>query len=393
MQYVIVGGGVAGMTAALDLASRDVGTIALYTDEAHPYYYRPMLTEFFCGKVGMARLVRRDLDWYAGRGIDVHLETRVTALHPAAKTIALEDGTEVPYDKLLLAVGSLPFVPPIAGKEKAGIYTWRTLADTLELQETATACGKTLVLGGGLLGLEAARGLSKFCANVTVLEYFPRLLPRQLDTVGAGLLQRFVENLGIEVVLGAETVAFLGEQHVTGARLKDGREFPAGLVLVAAGVRSDVSLAQAAGLAVDRGVVVDAHMATSAPDIYAAGDVAVYQGQSWAIAPIAQAQARIAAANMAGESQRYDVVVPSTTLKVVGIEVSSVGVVNPDGADYVEVAALDEDAGIHKKIVLHEGLIVGAIVINAKPLAKQLEQHISERHAMTQDAAQALVDG
>lgn len=391
MHHVIVGGGVAGMTAALDLAARGAGTVALYSDEAYPYYYRPMLTEFFCGHVGMERLVRRDLDWYAARGIEVHLETRVTAVQPGAKTITLHTGVEVAYDKLLLAVGSHPFMPPLVGCDKPGIRTWRTLADTLELQTAATTCGRTLVLGGGLLGLEAARGLSGFCSNVTVLEYAPRLLPRQLDVVGAGLLQRFVEALGIQVVVGAQTTEILGDARATGVKLKDGREFSAGLLLVAAGVRGDTRLAAEAGLTVDRGIVVDAQMATSAPDIYAAGDAAVYQGYSWAIAPIAQAQARVAAANMAGETQVYDAVVPSTTLKVVGIHVTSVGVVNPETPEYLEVAHLDEVAGVYKKIVLHEGGIVGAIVINDKSLAKQLEQAIAERQTMTEAEAHALV--
>lgn len=391
MRFVIVGGGVAGITAALELANRRPGKVAVYSDETYPYYYRPQLTEFLAGGITLERLLRRDLAWYKGRGIDVYLGRSVTRVEPDARTITLVDGTRVEYDKLLLATGSVPFVPPLKGVEKSGVFTWRTLADTLELEQAASFCGKTIVLGGGLLGLEAARGLLGFCGDVTVLEFFPRLLPRQLDIEGATVLQRFVESLGIRVVVGAQTEEVLGDQVVTGLRLKDGREFSAGLVLVAAGVRCQARLAQEAGLTVDRGIVVDEYMATSAPDIYAAGDAAVFKGYSWAIAPIAQAQGRIAALNMAGEATAYDVVVPSTTLKVVGIDVSSVGMVNPETADYIEIRASATEANSYRKIVLHEGRIVGSIVINNRVLAKNLENRIAQREAMTPDQARALL--
>ena len=288
-------------------------------------------------------------------------------------------------------MGSLPFVPPIPGSDKQGIFTWRTLADSLAFEKAAVMCHRTLVLGGGLLGLEAARGLLGFCSKVTVLEYFPRLLPRQLDIEGATLLQSFVESLGIEVIVGAQTEAFLGDEHVTGVRLKDGREFPARTVLVAAGVRSNAQLAASAGIEVARGVVVDDYMATSVPDIYAAGDVAVYKGYSWAIAPLAQAQGRVAAANMAGVETIYDVVVPSTTLKVVGIDVSSVGIVNPEEEGFTELKRLDKDAGTYKKIILRDGIIVGSIVINDKLFAKELEKKIAARTPMTVEEAETLL--
>jgi nitrite reductase (NADH) large subunit len=391
MRFVIVGGGVAGITAALDLANRGLGKVAVFSDETYPYYYRPQLTEFLAGGITLERLLRRDLAWYKGRGIDVHLGRSVTRVEPDAKTITLVDGTQVEYDKLLLATGSVPFVPPIKGADKSGVFTWRTLADTFEIEQAASSCGKTIVLGGGLLGLEAARGLLGFCGNVTVLEFFPRLLPRQLDVEGAAVLQRFVESLGIRVVVDAQTEEVTGDHAVTGLRLKDGREFPAGIVLVASGVRSQAHLAQEAGLAVDRGIVVDEYMTTSAPDIYAAGDAAVFKGHSWAIAPIAQAQGKIAAANMAGDATVYDVVVPSTTLKVVGIDVSSVGQVTPETDDYIEIRAAEAGVNSYKKIVLHGGKIVGSIVINNKVLAKSLENRIAQREAMTPDQARALL--
>ncbi|HNT75354.1 MAG TPA: FAD-dependent oxidoreductase [Anaerolineae bacterium] len=391
MHAIIIGGGVAGITAALELSRRNVGEIDVYSDEEYPYYYRPQLTEFLAGELTLDKLFRRKLDWYEERGIHIHLNSPVTQLDTAAKTVTVKGAATVPYDKLLLAMGSRPSLPPIPGCDKPGVFTWRTLGDSLEIEKAAVACSQTLIIGGGLLGLEAARGLLGFCPHVTVLEFFPRLLPRQLDVAGAALLQAFVESLGIRVIVDAKTEAILGNDRVSGVRLQDGREFPAWTVLVAAGVRPEAALAQQAGLQVARGVIVDEFMATSAPDVYAAGDVAVYKGYSWAIAPIAQAQARVAAVNMGGEAMAYDVVVPSTTLKVVGIDVSSVGIVNPEEADYREFHRLDKDAGTYKKVVLREGIIVGCIVINDKVLAKELEKKIAARAPVTEAEAQAWV--
>ena len=393
MRHVIVGGGVAGITAAMELARRGGDEVVVFSDEPHPYYYRPQLTEFLAGHTTMERLVRRPLEWYAGRGMTVHLSTSVTRIDVDAHEVTTTTGETVPYDRLLLAMGSLPFVPPIPGVDKEGVRTWRTLDDTLTLERVASSCQQVAVLGGGLLGLEAARGLRGYCHHVTVVEVFPRLMPRQLDEEGAGLLQAFVASLGIDVIVGARCEAFEGGTRVRGIRLGDGRTLSAQTVVVAAGVRANAALAEAAGIRCDRGVVVDDRMATSAPGVYAAGDVAVFRGYSWAIAPIAQAQGRIAAANMAGDDMHYDVVIPSTTLKVVGIDVSSVGIVNPDDGDAQEVRALDTDAGTYRKIVVQDGVIIGSIIINDPRLAKALEAKIAGREQMTADEARRIVGG
>lgn len=391
MRSVIVGGGVAGISAAMDVARRGLGEVIVLSDETYPYYYRPQLTEFLAGNLSLERLIRRPLSWYQERGIDVRLGTRAARLLPDAKSVVLQGGDEIGYDRLLLAMGSVPIVPPLPGADKQGIYTWRTLEDTLAMEKMATMCQDIIVVGGGLLGLELARGLRGFCSSITVLEYFPRLMPRQLDEDGARLLQSFVTSQGINIIVGAQIDGLTGGEHVTGAHLVDGRQFRANSVVVAAGVRPSAGIAKDAGIAVERGIVVDEHMATSTPDIYAAGDVASFKGYSWAIAPIAQAQARIAAANMAGEPLTYDAVVPSTTLKVVGIDVSSVGLVNPENDSYLEVRALDHDAGTYKKIVIQDGTIVGSIVINDRELAQDLEARIAARASLTADEARAIV--
>ncbi len=391
MRYIIIGGGVAGITAALDLARRKAGDIHVYTEEEYPYYYRPQLTEFLVGTLALNKLLRRSLSWYTGRGIHVHLGERVVGIQPKAKTITLEKGNIVPYDKLLVATGSIPFIPPIKGVDKIGVRTWRTLEDTLELEKAALTCQDVVVIGGGLLGLEAARGLKTFCGQIKILEFFPRLLPRQLDAEGAALLQHFVESLGIDVIVGAKTEEILGNQRVTGVRLQDGQEIPCQTVLMASGVRCNPQLAEDAGIAVDRGIIVNEYMETSISDIYAAGDTAVYKGYSWAIAPIAQAQARIAVANMLGEIVAYNVVVPSTTLKVVGIDVSSVGIVNPEAGTCTELRSLKKEQGTYKKIILQNGVIIGSIIINNKSLAKELESMVSNQQKLSEEEAKQLI--
>lgn len=391
MRFIIIGGGVAGITAALDLARKEAGEIHVYTDEEYPYYYRPQLTEFLAGTLTLNKLLRRSLSWFTDRGIQVHLAERVIGIQPETKTITLQSGGKVPYDKLLIATGSMPFIPPIKGIDKIGVRTWRTLVDTLELEKAALTCQDVVVIGGGLLGLEAARGLKAFCGQITVLEFFPRLLPRQLDTEGAALLQHFVETLGINVIVGAKTEEILGNERVTGVLMQEEREVPCQTVLMAAGVRCNAQLAQDAGIAVDRGIIVNDLMATTVPDIYAAGDTAVYKGYSWAIAPIAQAQARVAVSNMIGEENRYDVIVPSTTLKVVGINVSSVGMVNPDPGTCTELRSLQKEDGLYKKIILQDGVIIGSIVINDKVLAKELETRISEQQKLSVQEAEQLI--
>ena len=238
------------------------------------------------------------------------------------------------YDRLLLANGSHPNIPPFAGTDKEGVFSLRTLADALTIREYARNVGQAVIIGGGLLGLEAARGLSVLGPKVTVVEFFSRLLPRQLEPQAADVLQKLIEAMGISVVIEAATEAILGGA-VTGIRLNGGREIAAEQVLISAGIRSNIQLAQDAGIQINRGVMVDDRMQTSAPHVWAAGDVAEFDGRTWGIVIAAAEQARVAAANMIADVTHapatYVDIVPSNTLKVVGIDLTSIGLVNPGG--------------------------------------------------------------
>ena len=392
MRHVIVGNGVAGITAAIELARRQAGDIEIYTAERHPYYFRPRLPYFLAGEISQEDLYVHPPSWYEKKGIEMHLDARVIRLMPDRKRILLADGTEVPYNRLLLAAGSAPFVPPIEGTDRKGVFTLRTLDDALAIKEYASRCREAVVIGGGLLGLEAARGLKVLGLSVTVLEFSPRLLPRQLDDEGAAIFRGLIEGLGLGIAFNADTRAILGDGEVKRVVLRDGREFPARMVLIAAGVRSNAGLAAAAGLPVDRGIVVDEHMATGAPDIYSAGDAASFRGRSWGIIPVARAQALVAAANMAGDNALYEEVVPSNTLKIVGIDLTSAGTVVPEGEEFVEMRRSAPEAGIYKKLVLKNGTPVGAIVIGDKALARKLEGLVTRRTRLSREEALNLLE-
>ena len=362
MHFVIIGNGVAGITAARAL-SESGAEVVIYTQEAHHYYPRPRLQSFLAGEIGLEGLPLYPPAWYEKRGIAVHLGVEVVGLNPTAKRISLADGREVSYDRLLLAAGSRPFIPPIEGVDKGGVFTLRTIEDALAIKRWAEGTKRAVVVGGGLLGLEAARALMVLGLKVTVLERGPYPLQRQLDAEGGALMSELIEAMGIKVASNASSQAILGDGQASGIMLQDGRRIKGDLILISAGVRSNVRLAQDAGLEVNRGVVVDRHLRTSADDIYAAGDVAEFRGQVYGIIPAAIEQARAAAANMLGRKQtEYQGTIPSNVLQVVGIDCVSIGVVHPsEEDDYQELRK--SEAGIYKKLVLKYGRLVGAILL------------------------------
>ncbi|MGC9357245.1 MAG: NAD(P)/FAD-dependent oxidoreductase, partial [Anaerolineae bacterium] len=272
-------------------------------------------------------------------------------------------------------------------------FTLRTLEDAMQIKAYAADRERAVVVGGGLLGLEAARGLKGMGLDVTIVELFNWLMPMQLDEEGGALLGDFAEGQGYTVLTGTSLKAITGEDEVEGAVLAGGRTLPADMVLIAAGVRPNLTLARKTGLETDRGVTVNDRMETSAPHVYAAGDIASFEGVCWAIVPVAQAQAQVAASNMAGEEASYEPVVPSTSLKVVNIDVNSMGTIDPkEDESFEQIRRSQPDASIYKKIVLHDGRIVGAILINAKALAKDLSSLVEERAKMTPEEAGKLLE-
>jgi nitrite reductase (NADH) large subunit len=402
-RYVIVGNGVAGVTAAQSIARADpAAEVHIFGEEPYPYYQRPRLWEFLAGEIEQETLYFRPLEWYAAKGIQVHLGARVTALDPTEHRLTLADGGSIQYDRLLLATGARSFVPPFAGADKNGVFTLRTLDDAQAMR--AYACGEpfgyaqdrrrrtagnaysAVVIGGGLLGLETARALLALglrCEHlsgrlgVSVIEYAPHLLPRQLDAEGAHVLQTRLEAMGLHFLAGATTEAILGNEAVRSVRLKDGRVVDGGLVLISTGIRSRVELAREAGLEVNRGLIVDEQLRTSAADVYAAGDVTEFEGVVYGIIPAATEQAQVAAANMvADDSATYSGTLPATTLKIVGIDLTCLGDATATGDEFVVLRQVDPAAGVYRRLTLRDGKIVGAILLGVTRDVQPLKQLI-----------------
>ena len=380
MHVAIIGCGVASITAARAIRQNaPEDNVTVYTDENHLYYPRPRLYEVLSGEKTVEEIYSYTPDWYAKLGINLQLGKKVLKISLANKELTLEGVLKAKYDKLLLANGARSFVPPIKGVDKKGIFTLRTVEDAVAIRDYAARTRKAIVIGGGLLGLEFAQCLRKLGQQVEVVEVYPRLLPMQLDQDGSAILEDYIRKLGIDMLLGVKTVEVLGKETVAGVSLDDGRDVSGELILISAGVRSNIRLAADAGIKVNKGVVVDDYLRTSADDVYAAGDVLEFHGRVYGIIPPAIEQASIASANMLdGVKRVYTGTIPSMTLKVAGISLTSMGLVNPEDSKYEEIRRIDKNEGTYKKIVLDQGKIVGAILLgdrkDTSTLAKLMQQ-------------------
>jgi nitrite reductase (NADH) large subunit len=394
MNIVIVGNGVAGVTAARIIKEKNPETrVSIYTDESYHYYPRPRLYEVLSGEAKPREVYMFSGEWYEKKGIMVQLNEKALSIDVDRKELMLEGGSRVNYDKLLLANGGHSFVPPIKGVEKTGVFTLRTIKDALNIKEFTKKTKKVIIIGGGLLGLEFASSLKKLGQQVRVVELFSRLLPRQLDPDGATILKNRIASRGIDIVLGAKTVEILGKETVSGILLDRGETISGDLVLISAGMRSNTELALEAGIKVNRGIVVDRNLRTSADDVYAVGDVSEFEGRVYGIIPAALEQASIAAANMLGEEDNiYAGTVPSNTLKVVDVELTSMGLVNPEESRYEEIKKTDKKKGVYKKLVLDKGKIVGAILLGDKKGLMSIKKLIAQETDITKYKDSILKD-
>jgi nitrite reductase (NADH) large subunit len=380
-KYLIVGSGAAGASAAQNLAKADpAAQVILLEDEPYPYYYRPKLWEFLAGELEQPALFYRPTEWYASQNIALRLQTKAAAIRPAEHQVILASGEHLPYDRLLLSTGSCCFVPAIPGATLPGVHVLRTLEDALAIRAHASRSQRAVIIGGGLLGLETARALSALHLEVSVIEMAPYLLPRQLDREGAQFLQARLQSLGLTIHPGARPVAILGETAATGVRLEDGRSLPGELILFSAGIVPRVELAREAGLNTRQGIVVDQFLQTSSDDIFAAGDAAEFEQRIYGLVNPALEQARIAAQNMAGgQTAVYRGTIPSATLKLLGMELTSLGEATAEGEPLVVLRDLDESAGRYRKLVLRDGILVGAILLNDASSVLPVRQLMASR--------------
>ena len=361
--YLIIGNGAAGNAAAQAIRKHDQqGAIHIFSRQKYPYYYIPALPDYLAGEKELNQFTLHDFDWYENNRIDLHLDTEVTRIDPDQKLVVTRSGEQFSYDKLLLATGGYSFVPPIKGADADGVYTLRTFDDARTIKAKAGASKRAVLIGGGLLGLEAGNGLRKSGLAVTVVEFFPRLLPRQMDVPGAAILQKQLEDMGFVFYLGAKTQEIVREDGKPTVVLESGERLAADLVLVSAGMRPELTLAQSLGLDIDKGVKVDDALRTSKADIHAAGDLVEHQGRIYGIWPACLEQGKVAGENMAGQDAAYEGTVPANTLKVVGIDLMAAGDIDADG-ELPSVVDKDEARKTYRKLVFKDNILVGAILL------------------------------
>jgi nitrite reductase (NADH) large subunit len=381
-RVVIVGNGIAGVTAADHVRRRHPACeIDLIADEPHHLYNRMGIGRLIYGRSAMQGLYLNPDAWYDERTITTWLNTRVMHIDRAARDVELGTGERLSYDRLILTMGSRSHVPPIDGFDRSGTYVLRTADDALAIRAYAQRTGarRAVVAGGGLLGLEAGYALHKLGLRVTVLERSDRLLRRQLDARASAILHRYLAGVGLEIVTGAETAGVLGNGRVEQVALTDGRAGPADVFLVAAGIAPNTELAADAELETGRGIVVDDRMRTSDHAVLSAGDAAEWRGQVEGLWPTAVAQAEVAADNAVGGSKTFTGAAPVTILKVVGVELTSIGRFEAESPGD-EVIALEADGGRrYRKLVVAEGRIVGAILLGHPQEVAIVRTAIDER--------------
>ena len=364
-RLVVVGNGMAGMRAVEELLSRapDRFDITVIGAEPHPNYNRILLSSVLAGNKTLDEIVINAPSWYADHGIRLMAENRATAIDRAARQVALADGTAVVYDKLLLATGSKPVAPPIPGLGLPNVRAFRDIADVEAMIAAAASDRRAVVIGGGLLGLEAAWGLKRRGMAVALVHLMPTLMERQLDVAAATLLHRDLDARGIAFFTNSQTEAILGSGRAEAVLLADGRHIPADFVVLAVGVRPNIDLARTADLDVNRGILVGDDMATSDPDIYAVGECIEHNGQVFGLVAPIWDQAKVCGARLAGDAAAvYEPPPVFTSLKITGIDVFSAGALAAaDDADQ-EITLHDAKRGLYKKVILRDDRIVGSVL-------------------------------
>lgn len=365
-RLVVVGNGMAGIRAVEELLALapDLYDIVIFGSEPHGNYNRILLSPVLAGEKTVQDIILNDLNWYVERNIKLHAGKLVTSIDRRRKTVTASDGTVERYDRLLLATGSNPILLPLPGKDLPGVVTFRDINDVDRMLEAAKKSGgHAVVIGGGLLGLEAANGLAKRGMTVSVVHLLGTLMERQLDSPAAGLLQRALESRGMKFLLEHQTEAIVGDDRVRAVRFKNGLEIPADLVVMSVGIRPNVDLAKGAGLYCKRGIVVNDTMQTYDPSIYAVGECVEHRGSTYGlVAPLFE-QAKVCANHLArAGSARYEGSLTATKLKVTGIEVYSAGDFQGDG-DSESLVFQDAARGVYKKVVLRDNRICGSVLI------------------------------
>jgi nitrite reductase (NADH) large subunit len=374
----IIGNGVAATTAIREIRNNDKKVkIDVFTDERHPYYPRPNLIDLVANKRTIKETIRYDLDWYQENDANLLLSTPIFQVDTKTKTVISTSKDHGPYDALLIAIGCRPFIPPFRNLHLNNVHVIRTLDDALDIKDAVKGTGREIVIGGGILGIELAAAMKEIGGDPIVVSNEDRLLPLQLDDQGSAVLTKQIEKKGISILYGYETQSILGETAAEGIISKKQDKIEGDLVVIATGVRSNTIIAKNSGIDFDKAITVNDYMQTSVQGIFAAGDCMQWNNQWYGIIPWATSTARIAAKNMLDYgSAKFDGITPSNQLQVAGIDLTSIGIVNPESPEYESVVQVDMDDGKYFKVVLKDHIPVGGIALGNRKVALNLRSAI-----------------
>ncbi|MGA9519920.1 MAG: nitrite reductase large subunit NirB, partial [Myxococcaceae bacterium] len=401
-RLVVIGNGMAGARFVEELIARGGGgrwDVAMFGDEPYGNYNRILLSGVLAGSQQPEEIFINPLAWYAQNGVRLHAGVRATSIDTAQKVVHGTEGISEPWDTLVIATGSSPFIPPMEGSRSAegalkeGVFVFRTLDDCHALLQQASTAPRAAVIGGGLLGLEAARGLLERGLEVHVIHLMEHLMELQLDPTGGAILRRALERLGLNVHLGMKTRAILGDGQVTGLQFDDGTTLPCDMVVISAGIRPNTELARAAGLRVERGVVVGDDLRTpDHPDIYALGECAQHRGRTYGLVAPLWEQAQVLADRLSGRKPQaiYEGSKIATKLKVMGIDLAVMGTRDAEPGKDEEVTYVDASQGIYKKLVVRDGRLFGAMLLGDTSSASTLLQAHDREHALPENRAELL---
>ncbi|MCG7217100.1 nitrite reductase large subunit NirB [Paenibacillus mucilaginosus] len=363
-KLVLVGNGMAGVWCVehmLKLAPQRF-EVTIFGSEPHPNYNRILLSSVLAGDSSMKDIVLNDWDWYRDNGITLHAGHTVTKIDKVKRTVTSDKGVTVPYDELILATGSRAFILPVPGADKEGVIAFRDIKDCETMMESAKKYKKAVVIGGGLLGLEAARGLLNLNMEVSVVHIHDYVMERQLDQTASSMLRTELEAQGMKFLLQKHTEQILGRDRVTGVKFKDGSVVEADLVVMAVGIRPNVAIAKDHGIEVNRGIVVNDFLETNVPNIYAVGECAEHRGVAYGLVAPLYEQGDVLAKRLCGlEVSGYEGSVTSTKLKVSGVDVFSAGQYR-EAPGTRAIKVVDEFDGIYKKVLIRDGKVVGAVM-------------------------------
>jgi nitrite reductase (NADH) large subunit len=403
-RLVVIGNGMAGARTVEEIIERggaDQFAIAMFGEEPYGNYNRILLSNVLAGAEDESGIFLNSLGWYDEHGIELRAGVRVDRIDRFGKVIHANDGTTTSYDKLIIATGSRPFIPPIEGMHDRkrgfhqGVFKFRTIDDTLAMIRYAREHERAVVIGGGLLGLEAARGLQGHGVHVTLLHAGGHLMNAQLDPQGGAILKRSVEQLGIAVELNARTTAIVGREKVTGVRLDDGRTLGCDMVVIAAGVRPNTELAQLSGLQVERAIVVDDHLRVlDEPDMYAVGECVQHRGQVYGLVAPLWEQAKVLADHITARNSRarYHGSRTATKLKVAGVDVAAMGITAPEREDDEFVVFAEPRRGIYKSVIIRQDRLVGATLLGDVSKAGFLMQAFDRGLPLPEERVRLLFD-